>query len=107
MLWKPFGTVTKSVADTVATTIDAAAVVVTAFTVATQTTTSVLLQQPLLSHVVLSVPLLPLPPYTRYTTAHSTVLLLVLLLDPPPLPRTVTLPPLLPTHLPAASSPLP
>ena len=45
-------TVTESVADTAATKNDAAAVVVTLLTVATQATTSVLRQQPLLSHVV-------------------------------------------------------
>ena len=68
----------------------------------------VLLQQTLLSHVVLSVqrPLL-LPRFTRYTIAPFNNVLLVLLLDPPPRSRTATLPPPLPAQLPVDSSPLP
>ena len=63
-------TVTNSIAVTAATTIDAGAVDVASFTVATQTTISVLLQQPLPSPIVLSVQPLPLPRfaliYRRY-----------------------------------------
>ena len=54
LLKKTVATVIDSVADVAATTIDGAAVVVTLLAVAITAIGSVLLQQPLLSHVVLS-----------------------------------------------------